>query len=317
MPNEVFLRSCLVRSSSLRRKRNRSFDLVGVEENPGPVGKKLTKVLNQLIGSGGGERTSFGGGNRRKSNRRRGRSRKDGGGEQSGAMPGNNTRISNVPAAFGFVAPRSYYRTSSTAQKLADQDSKSSVRVHGCALYGTGVTVAPAAATTPGDYGGFYASSVSAGYSIVAPTEIDPRLAAISQTYQYYAFRKIVLRYIPFVGTSTNGGLYLAISKDPEQAEVSFGVVQPGTASATSQNVMEYDPSLMTAVWQPAMLNFQHQGMSLWETYPNGEEPVDKRLQAAIVCIVSCSASSPTNFGHLWIEYEVDFYVPGPPLGAN
>jgi hypothetical protein len=155
----------------------------------------------------------------------------------------------------------------------------------------------------------------------VAPTEIDPRLAAVSQTYQFYAFRRIRVIYIPFVGTSTAGGLYLGIAKDTEQAANTFAVIgaSTGDTAGTPQDILEYDPSLMTAVWQPSTLEFQHSGTALWETYPNGEEPVNERLQAALVGIVEAvvTDTTPMIYGHLWLEYEVDFYVPGPPLGAN
>jgi hypothetical protein len=230
----------------------------------------------------------------------------------------NGTRVTNVPAAFGFVAPSSYFRTSGKAQQLAQQDARGAVRVSGCALYNSGV----ATNATAGNIGAFTvgASTVTApGYSAFGPNEVDPRLAAVCQTYQYYAFRKIVLKYIPFVGTSTSGGLYLAISKDPEQASVDFANVGGTTApsAGTPSQVMDYTPSLMTAVWQPAQLVFTHTGTDLWETYPNSEEGVLKRLQASMVGIISQGTGNPVNYGHLWLEYEIDLYVPGPPLGAN
>jgi hypothetical protein len=294
--------------------RNLSYDLVGVELNPGPVrSKKLSNLVSQLSADVASLR-------RQPASKRAkpGKSKQQQ--QQSNVMPGNNTRISGVPAAFGFVTPRSYFRTSSTAQQLTQQDPKGSVRVSGCALYGSGINLYTSNATSTSEHGGFGTSvTPDRGYAVIAPTEIDPRLAAVSQTYQFYAFRRIILRYIPFVGTSTTGGLYLAISKDTEQAEANFALIGSATPSGgTPQDVLDYDPSLMTAVWQPAMLDFQHRGTELWETYPNGEEPIDKRLQAAIVCIVesALSVSTAVTFGHLWIEYEVDFYVPGPPLGA-
>jgi hypothetical protein len=230
----------------------------------------------------------------------------------------NNTQVTNVPAAFGFVAPTSYFRTNASPQKLAQQDARGAIRVQGCALYNNGISTN----ATAGNIGGFTVAAsltTAPGFSSFGPNEVDPRLAAVAQTYQYYAFRKIVLRYIPFVGTGTNGGLYLAISKDPEQASVDFGNIggNTGATAGTVSQVMDYYPSLMTAVWQPAMLTFVHTGTDLWETYPNSEEGILKRLQAAIVAIVSQSASGPTQLGHLWLEYEIDFYVPGPPLGAN
>jgi hypothetical protein len=189
-------------------------------------------------------------------------------------------------------------------------------------LYGSGINVYTTAGAALTEHGAFGTSALpDRGYAVIAPTEIDPRLAAVSQTYQFYAFRRIILRYIPFVGTSTNGGLYMAIAKDTEQAEASFAVVGASTGDSvgTPQDVLEYDPSLMTAVWQPAMLDFQHKGTELWETYPNGEEPTDKRLQASLVAIIEAvvTNTTPMIFGHLWFEYEVDFYIPGPPLGAN
>jgi len=302
----------------VKRKRNASFDLVGVETNPGPTksktkGSSVQKLVNQVV-------SSLATRNNSKSTRKRS-------GRKSGLAPGirndsarRANNIGGVPAAFGFVAPRSYFNTSSTAQKMVQQDSKNSIRVHGCALYGSGVNVY-STNTASSEHGGFGTSSLpDRGYSLIAPTEIDPRLAAVSQTYQFYAFRRIVLKYIPFVGTSTTGGLYMAIAKDTEQAEANFASIGSSTPSAgTPQEVLEYDPSLMTAVWQPAELSFQHNGTELWETYPNGEEPIDKRLQAAIVLIVESAVTSgvPLILGHLWLEYEVDFYIPGPPLGAN
>jgi hypothetical protein len=238
-------------------------------------------------------------------------------------MAGPANRMNGIPAAFGFTAPRSYFRTNANPQKLAEQDSKGAVRVQGCALYGSGITTYSAAGGLV-EQGAFGSSTtVNRGYSVIAPTEIDPRLAAVSQTYQYYAFRKIVLKYIPFVGTSTNGGLYMAIAKDAEQAESNFNIVgaSTGNSGGTPQDVLDYDPSLMSAIWQPAEFTFTHTGTELWETYPNGEEPLLRKLQAAIVAIVEQSGTIPTNtstvFGHLWLEYEVDFYIPGPPLGAN
>jgi len=201
------------------------------------------------------------------------------------------------------------------------QDSKNSVRVHGCALYGSGVNVYTANPTPVTEHGGFgNALTPDRGYAVIAPTEIDPRLAAVSQTYQYYAFRKIIVKYIPFVGTSTSGGLYMGVAKDTEQAEAVFASVGSASPSGgTPQEVLEYDPSLMTAVWQPAELTFQHTGTQLWETYPNGEEPIDKRLQAALVIIVETNpglvAGTASIFGHLWLSMRLTSTSLVRPLG--
>jgi hypothetical protein len=176
--------------------------------------------------------------------------------------------------------------------------------------------------------GGFGDIQPDQGFQVLTPNTIDPRLNALAQTYQYYAFRRIVVKYIPFVGTSTTGGLYMAISKDADGADSNFAVINNSGAAAstpslgTRQNVMEYDPSVMTAVWQPSQLTFVHGGTELWQTFPNGEEPTNERIQACLVALLEASSLvSGTNtvqvFGHVWLEYEVDFYVPGPPLSVS
>jgi hypothetical protein len=303
-----------IRSNKWKRKLKAGIDLVGVELNPGPGGKK-GKSLAMIAAV----KTAVNNAMNSSPKKKKSRNRKS---KNQGTLARMANQVGGIPAAFGFVAPKSYFRTSSAAQKLADQDSLSAIRCHGCALFGTGISAYTTAGAANTDHGGFGTSSaIDRGYAVIAPTEIDPRLAALSQTYQFYAFRKIILKYIPFVGTSTNGGLYAAIAKDTEQAEANFAIVgaSTGNSGGTPQDVLNYDPSFMTAIWQPAELLFTHTGTALWETYPNGEEPIDKRLQAAIVAITETTISNTTAYvyGHLWLEYEVDFYVPGPPLGAN
>lgn len=287
-----------------RRKVNRSFELVCVELNPGPpkktkaAKKKATKMAAHI-------RTNI---------MMIPRPARDSG-------PANRTTLSGVPAAFGLVAPRAYFTMGGSAQKLADQDDKNAVRARGCALLNRAVFVNPAVNSS---VAGALDDSGSSGNgtAILSPNTVDPRLNALSQTYQYYAFRRLVLKYIPFVGTQTTGGLYIAIGKDADQALANFEIATPGQTGfdgGSPQNVMEFDPSVMTAVWQPSMLEFKHTGTELWQTFPNGEEPTNERIQAVIVALAEASfvAGTSVAYGHLWLEYEIDFYIPGPPLGIG
>jgi hypothetical protein len=196
--------------------------------------------------------------------------------------------------------------------------------VKGCALLGGQIGYYIDAARGPPLHGAFGTSTLPGnGVSALTPLGIDPRLAAIAQTYQYYAFRKVTVRYIPFVGTSTGGGLYLGISKDSEQAFTLFNTLgeATGSSSGTAQDIMDLDPAVMAAVWQPQQLTFEHNGVKLWETFPNGEEPELNRIQALIVAGVNpatpVTIASQNVYGHLWVEYEIDFYIPGPPHSSN
>jgi hypothetical protein len=245
-----------------------------------------------------------------------------------------NSRAANnlvsAPASIGYIANQNTFSVSSTVQRLADQDPKNGVRCSGSALYGSPVQVYSdygmgGSAYPLGYTGGL--SSVAAGkgrgLSYLAPGEIDPRLTALVSCYQWYAFRRICLKYIPYVGTNTSGTVFMAISKDPEEAGVLYTNIAGAAASpsaGTIQDVMDTDPSVANPVWQPSLVEFVHRGVKLWQTYSNTEEPIVERLQAAIVVLLQVSGvpvDTAYLLGNLWLEYEIDLYTPGPPLAVN
>jgi hypothetical protein len=303
----------------VKRCRNRAYDLVGIETNPGPVtGKKLLKMLRQTG-------TAIPAPAKSKRQQKKAKKRNvQGGSNQNLNGVGSGNMLTSSPSSFGFVAPKSYFRMGTGVQQLAEQDARSGVRCSGCALYGGNVQSYTASSPTGITLNGAFGSSGSpnVGFALISPNSVDPRLADLAQTYQYYAFRKIIVRYVPAVATSTNGALFLGIAKDPYAASIEFAVVgaATGNSGGTPQMCLDYDPSLMTTIWQPALMEFQHNGTKLWETEANSVEPLIERIQAALVGITQSPAiteSTATLWGFLWIEYVVDLYVPGAPLGSN
>jgi hypothetical protein len=95
--------------------------------------------------------------------------------------------------------------------------------------------------------------------------------------------------------------------------------VTSGATAGTPSEIMDTDPSVASTIWQPSMLEFIHRGDKLWETFSNSEEAVTTRIQAAILCIlqISTGGSLSNLYGNLFLEYEIDLYVPGPPLAPN
>jgi hypothetical protein len=237
----------------------------------------------------------------------------------------------SAPSSIGYVANSNTFSISQNVQRQADQDWQNGVRCAGSALLNQLVyfysTSYDAPVPLPNGYTGGLASSSAAGrgWSYLAPNEIDPRLSALVSCYQYYAFRRLCLKYIPSVGTNTQGTLFLAIAKDPEEAVTLYTNIGGSSSSpgaGTIQDVMDTDPSVATPVWQPAMLEFVHRGNKLWETFSNTEEPIVARLQAAFVALLQITitgSATPTFgfYGNLYLEYEIDLYVPGPPLAVN
>jgi len=245
------------------------------------------------------------------------------------SIPAN--RLSSVPSAIGYVANQNTFSISQNVQRNADQDSKNGVRCAGSALLNQAVSTYSASYGTggsayPSGYTGALALSSASGhgYWFLAPNEVDPRLSALVSCYQYYAFRRLCLKYIPAIPTTQAGTIFLSISKDPEEAITLYanvGGVSSGLTAGTIQDVMDTDPAVASTAWQPALVEFIHRGTKLWETFSNSEEPVVARLQAAIVCLFQgappTAVSTLFQFGNLYLEYEIDLYVPGPPLASN
>jgi hypothetical protein len=232
--------------------------------------------------------------------------------------------LTSAPSSFGFVAPKSYFRMGPGVQKLAEQDPRSGVRCEGCALFGSNVQSYTASSPSGIVLNGGFGSSATPnqGFAYLSPNTVDPRLTDLAQTYQYYAFRKIVVRYIPAVSTATNGAIFMGIAKDAYAASVEFAVVgaATGNTGGTPQQCLDYDPAVMSTIWQPALMEFVHNGTKLWEVDSNTVEPTFDRIQAAIVAIVNSAAiteSVVSPWGYIWLEYVIDLYVPGAPLGSN
>jgi hypothetical protein len=292
------------------RKRNKAMiDLIGIEPNPGPKKVKTVYVVQNSAQA-------------KKKKKKSGKQNPQGGSRRNMNSVGAGNMLTSAPASFGFVAPKSYFRMGTNVQRLADQDARSGVRCTGCALFGSNINVYTASGGSANLNGGFsYASgTANVGYAFISAASVDPRLTALAQTFQYNAPRRLLVRYVPNVATSTSGTLFLGITKDPLAAQTDFaaiGAASPG--DGTTQGILDYDPSVMSTIWQPAMMEYVHTGVKLWETFDNSTEPVIDRIPAAFVCAVGSAVTGATStlFGYLWIEYEWDFYVPGAPLGSN
>jgi len=314
--DQEFARTCIkVVASCLSRRISRAMiDLIGIEPNPGPTAahdKLMKQMMSQIqrlsVNQSGGKKKK---GKINRSNRPKFQQLKE------------QVRSYSIPAAMGSVVPKSYFKTSPNVQTFAAQDARGAVRCYGLALYSAGITNYPSVSS--GVNGGFASSDASdSGIGYLHPFSVDPRLAQYATTYQWYAFRKICVKYVPFVGTTTDGGLYLGVYRDTAAAVNEFTQPNPsgsGFGGGTRQDISDVDPNFSTSVWLPGECTFTHGGTQLWECFPSGEEPADERIQAALVCITetdTVTASTAKTYGHIYFEYEIDFYVPGPPSSTE
>jgi len=147
---------------------------------------------------------------------------------------------------------------------------------------------------------------ISAGFSgnyydIVTPNNISPRLGNIEACFEYYAIRELQVMYIPNCGTSTPVTVSLGYIAD---ANADSGL----TAVPTPQGVLESPFSMMTPAWQSASLTMKHTGTKLYKC-DGASAGLESGQQGAFICYLS-GASAATTYGHLYLRYTIDFYLP-------
>lgn len=175
----------------------------------------------------------------------------------------------------------------------SESNSAGAIRIHGKALY------ANASVTTNSSNNGPCLSGSNT--SILSPTAIDPKLSVIEQVYTNYAIRSLKIHYVNVVGSSKVGNLHFGISEDYETAIAN---------SWTASKVMELLGATETPVWLPKVLKWTYDGLKTFMT-SYGLFDYDIVYQAALCAFNSGSVDTSATFlGELWLEYEIDFYVP-------
>jgi len=299
-------------ASRTRRKRNKAFDLVGIESNPGP--RRGSRVVERVVV-------------KTQPSKKKGKKKM---GKSQSSVPNRSTQFTAAPASFGMIAPQSYFRQSSNAQRNTEQDPRGSVRVSGCALLRQSAALltgtSPVASQSYGILGAAPSSAPYRGYYHLNPNNIDARLTAVANAFQFYAFRRIKANYISSLPTAARGAVHMAIVKDPDTAVANYATIgaPAGNSPGTNSTLMDYDPSVTSTIWQPCSVTYTHTGTRLWDTFQAGSDDIDDRIQASLIMLASNidptgagtgipPASATVNMGWLWLEYDIDFYIPGPP----
>jgi hypothetical protein len=279
----------------------------GVEPNPGPTSQSKAMVVYA-------GRKQPAGKQRRKRGPRRGttvRNLGSVGSQDYGPRTSNASQLGvqgrtvtsatfvSAPATEGFVIPRAHFGFNGRAQKMADYDDDRSVRVTGCGLFSFPITAGSSNATA--GFGGTVTF-----WENLTPLSLDPRLTNIEKIFQFYAIREMRATYVPAVGSATTGQLALCVAQDSE--------LSGAFATPTASQVLEFNTSVMTPVWQVATMTYTHRGTKLWESDSSAESALN-RFQAIIGAVLVGGVAS-TMYGQLFVEYVVDFYEPMPVVAS-
>lgn len=231
---------------------------------------------------------------------RRGRA----GGRRNEGLGMPTQKVQTAPAAVGVNYGASTI-TRRAGKVVAHADfgpEEGSERVSFCDIFSTAVQAG--SATTTDGFGG--TSTYSANLS---PTGISPRLQQLEELYQFYAFRKLKIEYLPVCGSTTAVGVNLGIDQNADNVN--------NVAPPTVQQLMEYRPSMGGQAWQVMEMTYLHTGSKLWATTSSGSGDASEYAQGLLQCILDGTPVASTKYGKLRISGICDFYRDVPPNATN
>lgn len=152
-------------------------------------------------------------------------------------------------------------------------------------------------------------------YIPITPRNVDSRLNQVADTYQFYAFRKLTMTYIPTCGSTQQGSLAYGMSQD---SDTPYNIPNP-----SQQNVLQFNHSAMAPTWQPTELTWNFKGTKCWDTNSTSAQigDVTKYFQGVFVSAydapIQQGGTDRSETGKFYLTYVVDFYEPQPGLFSN
>lgn len=165
-----------------------------------------------------------------------------------------------------------------------------------------------AAANADGFWPAMYQGGTIYNGLLLSPDNASPRILNIARTFQFYAFRKLRITYIPHVGTTTFGSIALGYSANSNvgNLDTTYAVINP-------TEVMELNPSVMSPVWQPFTMEITHNGTKVWSVQQNADTDQYNEHQGDILAVIT-NGTANGNYGQLIMEYVLDLYEQCAPL---
>jgi hypothetical protein len=198
------------------------------------------------------------------------------------------------------ILPRSSFSFGGKAQRIADYDSDSSIRLSGCDLFSQ--TITAGSSTAAAGFGG-----TATYWAALSPAAISTRVAAVEKMFQWWIIRSLRVHYVPTIGTGTAVSLALGFSTDAE-LDLAF-------ATPTQQQVLELNPAVLTPVWALSTMEIKATGTKLFQSYAAASQPLDLQYQGVLGATL-LGASTSVTYGQLWLEYVIDFYQPCPLIAS-
>lgn len=129
------------------------------------------------------------------------------------------------------------------------------------------------------------------------------RLQTFASMYEKYIFRKARIVYIPQVSTAAAGTIGMAFDKD-------FADTTPGETEDGLRQYLGFQNACTFPAWSPGEIDIKLTDMQ--DFFYCNDTGYDGRLvyQGQLYLFAVGSLLTTTNYGQLYIEYEIDFFDP-------
>lgn len=219
----------------------------------------------------------------------------------SGSTSGGG--FSNLPLARSFNSTRSsYFRTKALPRH---ETFGHGVVVEGCEV---GLNVVTAAAASD-----FFTTSVATAATVnllnVSPDAFNGRLALVARTYSRYRFRRLIIHFVPALGSANPGIAAMGYSPD--------GSVS-GFATTSFAQTTQTEPSVVFSLNAPVSWDvLRYNGTEMyWTEIDYGTAAGNRQtIQGVLAGFPSTNALGVLTQGVLWFEYVVELYAPSADYG--
>lgn len=126
-----------------------------------------------------------------------------------------------------------------------------------------------------------------------------PWLSGIAQRYEFYSIRSMSVHYVPRCSTSAAGTVVLAIDRDVKDANPS-----------DFRSIMSYEGAQSSVPWNSIILRARATSQKLFVRMGEPEIGTDQRMYDWGKILIASLAPSPTLFGDVYLEYDIEFSVP-------
>lgn len=125
-------------------------------------------------------------------------------------------------------------------------------------------------------------------------------LSAIAHQYQQYKIHHLNLVFKPILGTDTDGTISMGFYMDPESP--------PAFSKTSLLNLQHSESGPMWIAQQASLDDAELDTRKVFFTSPDED---DRNASTQLLFIVGTSFAVPdTEFGELWIEYDIEFSAP-------